>query len=319
MSNQKRKTYDLSQSPFFGLSSKKRLADLLGLSQSEFKELIKSEEPERYRIQPIVKKGIPLLRKDGSPRMAEVAVGMLRPVHDRIFRLLTRIALPDYLHSGVKKRSYLSNARAHVDARVTIHLDLKQFYPSTRFHHVKTAWASVFNCSSDVSYVLALLCTFNNHIPTGSSISGALAFYSHKQLFDAFGEEALVLGLVMTIYGDDFAVSGSQGVDAFSQRLKTSLRKQGLDYRELARYGPNQCRDMTGSIIAPDGLRLPNRRYQAIMTCFKNWESSNDEVTKESFHAELKGRLNEASQYDASIVSKFANRMSQAGSARLHS
>ena len=52
----------------------------------------------------------------------------LELVHTRIASLLSRIALPEYLHSGKKKCSNVTNAKAHLNNEKMMTTDIKAFF-----------------------------------------------------------------------------------------------------------------------------------------------------------------------------------------------
>ena len=123
--------YDLTQSPLYKVTTKKKLSGLLRLdSPGELTKLIRLENP--YRKFESLKKG--------KRRPVQVPSRELLPTHNRIFTLLSRIELPDYLHSGIKGRSYISNAKAHRGTPKTFTTDIAKFYPSV----TKTKVAAFF-------------------------------------------------------------------------------------------------------------------------------------------------------------------------------
>jgi hypothetical protein len=139
----------------------------------------KKPDSELYSEIVIKKKGQPVVRKDGSPRMAEVPNSDLRAIHKRLLDIVSRVFVPSYLHCSVKRRSYITNAAAHVGKGATSMLDLRHYYPSTTFSHIFGTFRNTFVCSEDVAYVLAKLCSYKGHLPTGSCISARLAYYAH--------------------------------------------------------------------------------------------------------------------------------------------
>jgi RNA-directed DNA polymerase len=300
--------YDVDQSPLYGLHSKRKLAELLRLRQRELLRLVKTADARLYTEVPIFKRGLPVLTKDGRHRLAEVPIPTLRRVHQRLLNLLSRIRVPGYLHCSVKKRSYITNARAHIDARDLIVLDLKRFYPSVKLRHVYAGLVCTFQCSADIAYVIAKLCTYKGHIPTGSCVSGRLAYYAHKRLFDMLHREALSRGLTLTLYGDDLVTSGPNGVTSFVQVTKTRLRQSELDYRERARFTGTQCKEVTGVLVTAKGISLPNRRMKAILDCIELMRQATDDQSRERLEAELLGRLGEAHQIDPGMLSRITNR-----------
>jgi len=146
----KRNSYPLNQCPLFKLKSKKKLADILGMSVQEIESLVKRED--NYRVFFINK-------ANGKPRKIEEPKPHLERIHRRLFNLLSRIKAPEYLHSGVVNRSYISNAAAHLNADTALTLDIEGFFPSTLGWHVFEFFELVMQCSRDVSGLITRLST----------------------------------------------------------------------------------------------------------------------------------------------------------------
>ncbi|WP_234366826.1 RNA-dependent RNA polymerase family protein [Francisella tularensis] len=123
-------------------------------------------------------------------RSFEPPVGLNKKIHTRIFQLLTRIDdIPEYLHSGVKGRSYVTNAKQHQLSQYFLKMDIKDFYPSTGKDKVFLFFYEYLQCSPDVANMLALLLTNKNltngrHLVQGSCVSQILSFYCNKEMFD---------------------------------------------------------------------------------------------------------------------------------------
>jgi hypothetical protein len=83
-----------------------------------------------------------------------------------------------YLHSGVRGRSYLTNAKAHVAGEQVIKTDVCSFYHSTTTRHVFVGLPREFKCSGDVARLIANISTYRGHLPTGSPVSMLLTFYA---------------------------------------------------------------------------------------------------------------------------------------------
>ena len=160
--------YVLNQSPLYKLRSRKKLASILRTQLNELEKLAKQDD--NYRIFNIHK-------DKGKPREINEPKPQLRRIQHRLFSLLRRISVPDYLHSGSKGKSYISNAEAHVGHTALIKLDITKFFPSTKYWHTVDFFKNTMKCSPDVAGLLTNLLTCNGHIPTGSSISQFIGWY----------------------------------------------------------------------------------------------------------------------------------------------
>ena len=195
------KSYSLSDSPLYKLKSKKRLEKIL---QNSLQELVNlSVEDGNYTV-------FDDAQKPGKPRKIQKPNSKLDVVHTRIASLLSRVVTPDYLHSGKKKHSNVTNAQAHVGSSSLLTTDVKSFFPSTSRKMVFSFFYSVMQCSADVADILAGVSTYYNQVPTGSRISMPLAFWANIRMFNELHALSKKHSVQMTVYVDDVTFSGDQ-------------------------------------------------------------------------------------------------------------
>src|SRR5258705_185981 len=82
---------------------------------------------------------------------------------------------PEFLHSAIKGRSYVTNASEHGPNAPTIKVDIRRFYPSIRAAAVFHFFRDHMQCAEDVAGILTKLLTVDGHLPTGSSASPILS------------------------------------------------------------------------------------------------------------------------------------------------
>ena len=205
----KNKAYFIEDSVFFKLKRKKKLVEILGFSISELKQLSNDINYNRYED-----------KSSGKPRNIEHPTGKLEVVHTRIASLLCRIKQPYYVHSGIKGRSHLTNAKAHVGSHPVLATDLESFFKNTKTSSVFGFFYNLLKCSPDVADILSKLCTCDNHIPTGSRISMPLAFWSNATMFKRLAELSELNSITMTVFVDDITFSGNKVTRQFNQRVK---------------------------------------------------------------------------------------------------
>lgn len=110
--------YDISQSILYKLRSKKKLAEILGLPLNIL-QLCKSDS--YYSCFDLEQKN--------KVRSIQQPIDQLIIIHQRVASLLSRLIHPDYLHSGRKKHSIITNASQHLDSnKKTLTLDIEIFF-----------------------------------------------------------------------------------------------------------------------------------------------------------------------------------------------
>lgn len=288
------KRYAINQSPFYKLRNRRKLAALLGMKLSDLESIAAGDE--NYRIWP-------LENETGKTRIIEEPKQHTKLLHIRIFNLLSRIETPDYLHSGVKTKSYITNAKAHLDGDRLITLDVRKFFPSTKGWHVFHFFTSTMKCSRDVAGLLVKLTTVNGHLPTGSCISQSLAFWAHIEMFDEIQAVAIKNNLVFTVYVDDLTISGRKATKRVLHEIRTILASRALKShpKKESVYMGNEARSVTGSIICDNQLRLPNAKHKRIHEELLELSTIDDRELKLERQKRVIGKLVAAIQSDSTM------------------
>lgn len=273
-------------SPFFKLKSKRKLALLLGVELAELSILSKDEG--NYSI-------FDQLSKKGKSRKIQKPLDALDIVHTRIASLLSRIALPDYLHSGKKYYSNVTNAKAHLNSEKMMTTDVKAFFPSTSRTMIFSFFFSVMKTSSDVADILSHICTCHGQLPTGSRISMPLAYFANSRMFTEIKDLCQKLDVKMTVYVDDLTFSGAKVNRLFCTVIRKIISKHGhvMHPTKTKLYASDAPKLVTGIIVLGDVLKVRNEQHRLMARDIEYWKIIKDaENAKETSIAKtLFGRL----------------------------
>ena len=278
----KLKKYPIDQSPLYKLKSKKRLAEIFSI---ELKMLITiSNSSENYKIFTI--------SKNGKERVVETPKLHLEKIHNRLFRLFRRIEHPGYLHSGVKRKSHVTNALAHVGENELSKIDIKSFFPSTIRNTVYNFYRNRLYCSPDVAEILTKLSCVNNHIPTGSQISQSLAFLANETMFDEINNFSKENGVEFTLYVDDLTFSCKKIPKSFIWNIKKIINKYGYKYHKEFRYSKDKVKLVTGVATDKNEILLRNKHHKSIHELHEKVKQG--KIKEKELHS-LFGKINSAS------------------------
>ena len=275
--------YPLNQSPLFRLRGKGQFEELLDLRWDMVKPLAASDY---YRMW-VNDKG----------REIQQPIRKLASVHKRIGDLLSRIELPDYLYSQ-RGRSYADNARQHLGDVPLFKTDIHKFYSSTTWMMVYRMFVDEFECAEDVAHRLADVCCFQQrHLPTGSPLSGRIAFFAARQMFDAIATVATREQCRMTAYVDDLTVSGARASKTLMGEVRQVVHQHGLKTKQKKSrtYAATSPKVVTGAVISGEELRLPNERHRKIQEARLELAAATG-PEKDRIKQVLRGRLQEAKQ-----------------------
>ena len=238
------------------------------------------------------------IRQRGKEREVQEPKRELQRLHARIHKLLARIQVPNYLHSAVKGKSYLTNARAHAFGSPTIKIDVKKFFPSVQRVAIFTFFERTMHCRRDVAGLLADLLSFDARLPTGSSASPIIAYYAFKPMFDALHALAERNGLEMTCYVDDITMSGDDAGRNVLFEAHRIISSFGLKSHKMKVFPANRPKIITGVCNSTEGERVPNGLHLKIKRGFDELELAQTATERDKTLVQLLGRMEAARQID---------------------
>ncbi len=281
------KRYPLNQSPLYKVTSPAELAKRLGVDLAELEDLTNRED--NYKRFMVGKQ---------KKRAVQEPKDRLKAIHLKVTRWLGRIETPDYLHSAVRGRSYITNAKCHSADTNLVKVDIRAFFQSVSKHAVYLFFKKTMKCRSDVAMTLAKLLTVDEHLATGSSVSPILSYFAHKRMFDEIAELADGLDLRFTVYVDDMCLSGDKAVRANLFKVRHIIAQHGLRSHKCRYFPAGTPRVVTGNALTKDGIRLPHRRHLRIKEAFDELRTMPDGPARDKAMNALRSRLYEAAQLE---------------------
>lgn len=301
--------YPIHASPFYKLKSKSKLAALLKTTLVNLRSVVDAKsKAESYKEWPTEPKypfsSHPVLAH--KPRQIQQPIGELRKIQDRMQVLLSRIELPDYLHSARKNKSYRTNAAAHMTSGAAFRIDIKKFYESASDVYVQNFFLTKLKCSPDVTHLLTEITCFRRRLPTGSPISPIISFFAYAEMFDRMHEMARKKNLSMTVYVDDIFFSGEDlGGEIVAEAAKI-LREYDLVGHKIAFFKAGKPRVITGVAIVNNVLSISNKRKRKIRALIEEMRLTTDLTVRAKYKGSLIGLLRECSSFNSRYKS-FAN------------
>lgn len=282
------KRVSLRGSALFKITSPTRLAKVLCISPERLAYLL-SNPSANYSVWD--------REEGGKARTIEEPKALLKAVHIRIARLLAQIETPDYLHSGVKKRSYITNAVQHDAVDGGVKLDVKKFFPSARAAAVYHFFNDIMEYPDDMASRMTALLTYNGHLPTGGNASCILSFWAYKPMFDEIAVLAQARACTFTLYVDDMTLTGRFANRAMQQEARRIIGRYRLRAHKTKVFSPKQPRVVTGVAVTIRGCEVPNRRAKAIKDVAAEIDAA-EYKEKMALLPRLVGRVCEAAEVD---------------------
>lgn len=275
---------DYSKCALYKIESKDKLLKLLFIEKDKLYLLINN-----YNVYIRNKK-----------RIIEECKPNLKLVHSRIFYLLKKLDLPQYLYSK-KGIAYYDNYKPHSSNDYFYMLDIEKFFPKSSSYFVYQMFLEKFKMSSDVAQLITKICTIDKeqvylndevlewyeriekairftipqrHIPTGSPISQLLAFIAFEDMFNEIEEYCKKKNLSFSVFVDDLTISSNKPI---SKRVIYDIKHILTNYNHYNNANKNRYRKkgenkrITGVIL--DKVNKP----KAQMKTHKNFKCELEE------------------------------------------
>ena len=287
--NTNNKSYLHHESPLYKITTKKKLAALLNISASELRTA--QVDLGNYKI-------FDIEGKSGKPRTIQQPIDLQDKIHTRIASLLCRISQPNYVHSGLKGHSHLTNAKQHQNSKKVLVTDIKSFFPSTKKEMIFHFFNGLMKCNPDVARALSNICCCNGHIPTGSRLSMPMALWANIHMFKELEALSKCLDIEMTLYVDDLTFSGDNVNNHFKSIVGKIITKHNhvMHPTKTMLYAKDAAKLITGVVVKNGNLLVRNEQHKKLYQDMVLWEACRDEpIIAESIKTKLIGRLNSLS------------------------
>lgn len=286
-----KKSYQYNDSVFYLLATKKKLADILGVELKCLKKLVSDSNYNVFK---------------DKDRLIQEPTGLLNKVHTHIASLLCRIKQPDYIHSGIKGKSHITNARVHLGEHKLLTIDIKKFFPSTTRQLVFSFFYKKMRCPADVADLLSFICTYDGFVPTGSRLSMPIAFWANERMFNELYSLACSKNIEMTLFVDDITFSGNQIDKNFMSKLDKIISCYGHTVHpdKTKTYHASQPKLVTGVVLVGNKTKVRNINHKKIYQDMVQWLALSSDNQISSLNKRLIGRLNSQSSIDEKFKGK---------------
>lgn len=255
------------------------LAAMLRLSQSVLLRISNSVDV-LYDEFSILKKDGVSLRKICSPRRE------LKFIQKRINReIFANVLYPNYLHGGIVERDYVKNAQMHSHSKCLIALDVRDFYPSIKYEHVRSIFKNFCRFPDEVARVLASLTTLGGSVPQGACTSSHLAnlvfFENEHRLVHVLEQQKIrYTRLIDDIsLSTDKRVFGSKETPRLITKVADLLSTRGMSLKNqktqvTSSENPETLMEVTGLWLNRGRPRLRRAERHDIRLCLRRVEKS---------------------------------------------
>lgn len=262
-----------NESFLYNLSNKKFLSEILGIELKILKYLedyLETEDWKAYKLK-------------NTQRDLYNPSYLHKKALKRLNKALYTIPLPNYLFGGIKRKSYIGNARQHQDSEYFLICDITKFFPSTHESYVYDLFRNKLCMSTDIAKILTLLVTYqhetNNYryLPQGFPTSPILSYLSYTDMFFSLEKFATRHGLVFTAYYDDLTFSSGTFIPkSIKKELSGIMNSFNFKLNDSkTKFQKRKTNKVTGVIVTENGLKAPHKLTTKLMQVTNDLKNEN--------------------------------------------
>lgn len=201
------------------------------------------------------------------------------------------LSLPEEVIGGVKGKSTKDNANKHLGQEIVVNIDIRDCFPNTSNDGIFQVWKNVLGCGSQNAALLTQLTSFQTRLPQGAATSSSLCNLALLPLFYDIKRYTDKISINLSLYIDDFTLSGNTDKVLGSIKNVVRLIQQhgyAVRRRKIVKMPSNVKQVVTGITVNKKisaGVEIIKGTRKQILTLAKNW---NAQVSLRS----LKGRIN---------------------------
>lgn len=246
------------KSKFAALKTRQDVADLLEVDRAHLNyHLYISPPSTRYTTFEIPK-------RSGGTRKITTPVTALKIIQRKLNQVLQLVYYEKRrppVHSFIRERSIISNAKMHLGREWVLNLDLKDFFPSITFPRVIGLFKKKpYEIPSPAATVLAQICCFESKLPQGAPTSPIVSNMICAKLDNELNRLARKHKCKYTRYADDITFS-TKNYDFPSALAKINALGQVELGDEL-----KSIIDQNWFEVNPDKVRLRRRNLRQEVT-----------------------------------------------------
>lgn len=251
-----------------------------------------------------------IYKRSGGKRVISAPIEILKNWQRKLNLAISLVCPPKYVvHGFARNKSIITNAKKHIDKRVVINIDIKDFFPSINFGRIRGLFLSKpFNFNSEVSTILAQICCSNGVIPQGAPTSPILSNLICSRLDQKLMKLAQEYFCMYTRYADDITFSTRKKLDLneLLDKVRMSLKEEGFEPNEkkIRTQTRNMRQEVTGLTVNKK-VNINRKYIRKTRAILHSWKSKGYEQASLEYHKSFdRNRLNKP-KFEKSLLGKI--------------
>lgn len=168
-----------------------------------------------------------------------------------LINILNNKSISKYAKAYHKGISLLDNAQPHINKKIILKLDIKNFFESISFLDVYDSCFNIEWFPKSVGMLLTYLCTYDDHLTQGSPTSAYISNLVMKDFDETIGFWCNLKQITYTRYSDDMTFSGNFNPSEVISKVRKLLYKLGLELNnsKIHIINRNSSQIITGIVV----------------------------------------------------------------------
>lgn len=250
----------LDRCELYGIKSKRQLSYILKTSLVSLKNVDKIFQSQNFYHNGRI-------LTNPSPK--------LKLILQRVSKYLIAIGVPKYEFGGIIERSAITNVEMHVGHGFVFRVDIRHFFPNTRYENVYSFFRNDLAMSIDCATIMAKLTTYQcnqeyRSLPQGYPTSPILSLFSYLDMFEEINSYAFKNGFRFTAYYDDITISSGRFINKAHMRAVIHIiNKYGFEAHPMKTKLVKISKDnskikITGLLLQKDSTHVPKKLYKKL-------------------------------------------------------
>ena len=250
-------------------------------------------------------------KRDGSYRQIFNPDQILRVAQYKLLHnVLEHIKVPDYIYAFEREKSIPKMALVHVNKKIVISVDIKDFFHSIKQSNVKSMMDEL-GFGEKAARTISELCTYKFFVPQGAltspKISNLIAARTFGPVLKRYCDEK---GFAITIYADDVTISSDSPdvpVKEVLQFLTSTISGFGFRVNKAkTKVMSRKTRQYVCGVVVNEKTNLKKYERQRLRAIVHNVtknginaEAERCQMSPDKFVSVIQGKLNWFSQLNA--------------------
>ena len=176
--------------------------------------------------------------------------GSFRTIYEpsNLLKTVQRNILKTAYQKGI---SLVDNAKVHINKKIILKLDIKDFFPSINFNMVYNTCFNETLYPKKIGILLTNICMYNNELPQGTPTAAYISNLILRNFDEEIGKYCDNLNISYTRYSDDLTFSGDFNPKDLIVIIRNMLKKYHfrLNYDKIRVINSSKRQLVTGIVV----------------------------------------------------------------------